>query len=227
MELATLENTLLAFPPMRRTVPITNTRMTASMTAYSAMSCPCSSLLRLRRYSTIDPPGGSGVANNADSDGDCQTQPELISFTRAGTRRSGENLSRTRSLLPRHKCHRASNGNESLVYCRRRSSRYDRTLQWRRRPAGFTARYDRSRSIAQELVRALGGVVEHRSRHHSEPKRGQHAHCNGEPCRDRHRSNGNLAPAGLTHVHHDDNAEVIISAQGTIQHQDDRQANQI
>src|ERR1700694_4058689 len=78
MELATLENTLLAFPPMRRTVPITNTRMTASMTAYSAMSCPCSSLQRLRRYSTIDPPGGSGVANNADSDGDCQSQQELI-----------------------------------------------------------------------------------------------------------------------------------------------------
>jgi hypothetical protein len=42
-ELATSENTVLALDPMRRTVLITNTRMTASITAYSAMSCPCSS----------------------------------------------------------------------------------------------------------------------------------------------------------------------------------------
>jgi hypothetical protein len=36
--LATDEKTLLAFPPIRRTVPITSTRITASITAYSAMS---------------------------------------------------------------------------------------------------------------------------------------------------------------------------------------------
>ena len=36
--LATLENTLLVLPPIKRTVPITRTRMTASITAYSAMS---------------------------------------------------------------------------------------------------------------------------------------------------------------------------------------------
>jgi hypothetical protein len=42
MELATDEKTLFAFVPIRRTVPITMTRMTASMTAYSAMSWPCS-----------------------------------------------------------------------------------------------------------------------------------------------------------------------------------------
>jgi len=38
MVLATVENTLFAFPPIRRTVPITITRITASITAYSAMS---------------------------------------------------------------------------------------------------------------------------------------------------------------------------------------------
>src|SRR5271155_2984149 len=43
MELATDENTLLELPPIRRMVPTTITRITASMTAYSAMSCPCSS----------------------------------------------------------------------------------------------------------------------------------------------------------------------------------------
>src|ERR1700690_4163340 len=42
MELATDENTLFAFVPIRRTVPITITRITASITAYSAMSCPSS-----------------------------------------------------------------------------------------------------------------------------------------------------------------------------------------
>ncbi|SPF49732.1 hypothetical protein SBA1_940011 [Candidatus Sulfotelmatobacter kueseliae] len=41
--LATLENALLAFDPIKRTVPTTRTRMTASITAYSAMSCPASS----------------------------------------------------------------------------------------------------------------------------------------------------------------------------------------
>src|SRR5216684_2723568 len=40
--LATDENTLFALPPMRRTVPITITSITASITAYSAMSCPSS-----------------------------------------------------------------------------------------------------------------------------------------------------------------------------------------
>src|ERR1700726_778368 len=40
--LATAENTLFALPPIRRTVPITITSITASITAYSAMSCPSS-----------------------------------------------------------------------------------------------------------------------------------------------------------------------------------------
>jgi hypothetical protein len=38
IELATAENTLLAFPPIKRIVPTTMTRITASMTAYSAIS---------------------------------------------------------------------------------------------------------------------------------------------------------------------------------------------
>jgi hypothetical protein len=38
MALPTLENTLFAFEPMSRTVPTTITRITASITAYSAMS---------------------------------------------------------------------------------------------------------------------------------------------------------------------------------------------
>src|SRR5271170_797052 len=38
IELATLENTLLAFAPIKRMVPTTITRITASITAYSAMS---------------------------------------------------------------------------------------------------------------------------------------------------------------------------------------------
>jgi hypothetical protein len=42
IELATLENTLLAFDPTSRRVPTTITRMTASITAYSAMSCASS-----------------------------------------------------------------------------------------------------------------------------------------------------------------------------------------
>jgi hypothetical protein len=48
MELATEEKALLAFEPMSRTVPTTSTRMTASITAYSAISCPFSSVRSLR-----------------------------------------------------------------------------------------------------------------------------------------------------------------------------------
>src|SRR5208283_4295304 len=46
-ELPTSENTLLAFDPISRTVPTTITRITASITAYSAISWPLSSLPRL------------------------------------------------------------------------------------------------------------------------------------------------------------------------------------
>ena len=43
MLLATAENTLLALEPTRRIVPTTITRITANITAYSAMSWPSSS----------------------------------------------------------------------------------------------------------------------------------------------------------------------------------------
>jgi len=43
IELDTAENTLFALLPINRTVPTTITKITASMTAYSAMSCPRSS----------------------------------------------------------------------------------------------------------------------------------------------------------------------------------------
>src|SRR5271155_2994187 len=52
MELATDENTLLALPPIRRMVPTTITRITASMTAYSATSCPRSSDHNWRKHFT-------------------------------------------------------------------------------------------------------------------------------------------------------------------------------
>ena len=40
IELAVAENTLFALPPINRSVPTTITKMTASITAYSAISCP-------------------------------------------------------------------------------------------------------------------------------------------------------------------------------------------
>src|SRR5262249_52972604 len=49
MELAAAENTLLAFDPSIRIVPMTVTRSTASIIVYSAMSCPSSSTQSLRR----------------------------------------------------------------------------------------------------------------------------------------------------------------------------------
>jgi hypothetical protein len=48
MELATLEKTVFELEPIRRTVPTTRTRITASITAYSAMSWPESSDQSLR-----------------------------------------------------------------------------------------------------------------------------------------------------------------------------------
>jgi hypothetical protein len=52
--LAVLENTVLAFEPMSLTVPTTNTRITASITAYSAISCPSSSHHNLLIWRIID-----------------------------------------------------------------------------------------------------------------------------------------------------------------------------
>jgi len=52
--LPTCENTVFAFVPIKRTVPITITRITASMTAYSAMSCPCSSFhILFKKFLTV------------------------------------------------------------------------------------------------------------------------------------------------------------------------------
>src|SRR5437868_12472111 len=47
-ELATFEKTVFALVPMSLIVPTTITRITASMTAYSAMSCPFSSFQSAR-----------------------------------------------------------------------------------------------------------------------------------------------------------------------------------
>src|SRR5689334_20403674 len=51
MALATFEKTVLALEPIKRIVPTTMTRITASMTAYSAMSWPLSSHSNLRACS--------------------------------------------------------------------------------------------------------------------------------------------------------------------------------
>ena len=48
--LATEEKTLLALDPISRIVPTTMARMTASMIAYSAMSCPSSPHSLLKRF---------------------------------------------------------------------------------------------------------------------------------------------------------------------------------
>jgi hypothetical protein len=59
MELPTDENTLLALLPTNRIVPTTITRITASITAYSAMSCPRSSRHRLRKVLIMVAPSDS------------------------------------------------------------------------------------------------------------------------------------------------------------------------
>jgi len=53
IELATAENALFAVDPMSRIVPTTTTRMTASITAYSAMSCASSCNHNLRNRLVI------------------------------------------------------------------------------------------------------------------------------------------------------------------------------
>ena len=53
IELATLEKALFELDPIRRIVPTTRTRITASITAYSAISCPASSDQILRMNSDI------------------------------------------------------------------------------------------------------------------------------------------------------------------------------
>jgi len=59
-ELAVAENTLFAFPPISRIVPTTITRITASITAYSAMSWPSSCDQSLRSKPVIFAPPCNG-----------------------------------------------------------------------------------------------------------------------------------------------------------------------
>jgi hypothetical protein len=56
IELFTLEKTLLELDPTKRIVPTTITRMTANITAYSAMSCPASSFHSVRSVVIEAPP---------------------------------------------------------------------------------------------------------------------------------------------------------------------------
>ncbi len=57
IELAVAENTLFALPPINRIVPTTKTKMTASITAYSAISWPSSCNQSLRnKFVMIAPP---------------------------------------------------------------------------------------------------------------------------------------------------------------------------
>jgi hypothetical protein len=53
IELAVAEKMLFALDPIKRTVPTTIRRMTATITAYSAMSWPLSSRKSLRRRTLI------------------------------------------------------------------------------------------------------------------------------------------------------------------------------
>ena len=55
MELATEENTLFELPPINRMVPTTNTRITANITAYSAMSWASSFVHKLRKVLVFIP----------------------------------------------------------------------------------------------------------------------------------------------------------------------------
>jgi len=76
-ELATEEKTLLALEPMSRMVPTTITRITASITAYSAISWPRSSAHILRSNSAILSPKPTAqiVGHHHDErDESCQCQ---------------------------------------------------------------------------------------------------------------------------------------------------------
>jgi hypothetical protein len=74
MLLATLENVLLALVPISRIVPTTNNRITANMTAYSAISWPCSSIQSLWKklrishlYTLLNAPIMTGWASDVKS----------------------------------------------------------------------------------------------------------------------------------------------------------------
>jgi hypothetical protein len=66
MSLATVENTLFVFPPIKRTVPMTMTRITASITAYSAISWPSSFDQIPRSFFKIGPPKRHNVVCTLD-----------------------------------------------------------------------------------------------------------------------------------------------------------------
>lgn len=88
MELATREKTLLALEPISRIVPITITRMTASITAYSAISWPSSLAQILKNALTlplvIDVPPREKLDRSRQSNigGSCASQPRTTRVAR-------------------------------------------------------------------------------------------------------------------------------------------------
>src|ERR1039458_9943286 len=92
MELATLEKALLALEPISRIVPTTITRITANITAYSAMSWPWSAAHSLRRTSTINHPQKSPISlmvHHHDPRGrDCQCRDQSGFWKGPGSRLS-------------------------------------------------------------------------------------------------------------------------------------------
>src|SRR4029077_10106985 len=82
MELAACENALFALEPMSRTVPTTRTRITANMTAYSAISCPDSSDQSLKMILDIPSSYPQLVTYDAQSRRSCQIV--LTSIVRGG-----------------------------------------------------------------------------------------------------------------------------------------------
>ena len=80
IELATSEKTLLALDPINRMVPTTTANTTASMTAYSAMSCPssahnCVKTLAIHNLKTMMK--GGVIGDQQEEDKSAQT-PEFV-----------------------------------------------------------------------------------------------------------------------------------------------------
>ena len=87
MELDTLEKTLLALPPINRTVPTTITKITASITAYSAMSWPCSSdQSLLNSLVTFSPSNPFGIQLRRAREGNARAYTPFWGLLTTGTR---------------------------------------------------------------------------------------------------------------------------------------------
>src|SRR6266852_6778367 len=197
IELATLEKALLAFDPIKRMVPTTRTRITASITAYSAISCPASSDQILRISSDM-----------------LSSKTDVYSLREERTLLGESHNARWRRCLSNGVFDDFHTKNDDELKFSNRGGRPVKCSSCRRR------------RLLHHLLSGVLRISQHGIRKHAQINRRRSADGESPPQPDRHRHYCNLLPR-LAHVHDDNDAQVIVGPDRAIDNTNDRKPDKV